>query len=230
MNRDSHFGSARGPSARSLEKGDAEENADNPPLVLVDPVKCRLNLTFDGLTANPNGCETNHDARDEQCVELLWSHFQVAHKKAHDVGARHQEHSKPAGAHGGALCPFVDAGHLAHLGFSPSQCSFAKDTACEIESGAGGQDAEEANGEEGKSIDKRDRSKEVSVTSTENQDEDGVIVDERGADIATDCSCGKKDGGDDHKEATHSENRSACRLFSGVASLLRFSESWRQAT
>jgi hypothetical protein len=57
-----------------------------------------------------------------------------------------------------------------------------------------------------------------------------VIVDEGGADIATDCSCGKEDGSDDHEEATHSENRSAYRLFSGVASLLRFSELWRQAT
>jgi hypothetical protein len=30
-----------------------------------------------------------------------------------------------------------------------------------------------------------------------------VIIDKGGADIATDCSCGKKDGSDDHEEATH---------------------------
>jgi hypothetical protein len=35
------------------------------------------------------------------------------------------------------------------------------------------------------------------------KDEDGVVVDEGGADIATDCSCGKEDGSDDHEEATH---------------------------
>jgi hypothetical protein len=57
-----------------------------------------------------------------------------------------------------------------------------------------------------------------------------VVVDESWADIATDCSCGKENGSDDQQEATHSENRSACRLFSGVASLLRFSELWHKAT
>jgi hypothetical protein len=50
-----------------------------------------------------------------------------------------------------------------------------------------------------------------------------VVVDEGGADIAADCSRGKKNGSDDHEEATHQENRSAHRLLSGVASLLRFS-------
>jgi hypothetical protein len=30
-----------------------------------------------------------------------------------------------------------------------------------------------------------------------------MVVDERGADIATDCSCGKEDGSDDQQEATH---------------------------
>jgi hypothetical protein len=57
-----------------------------------------------------------------------------------------------------------------------------------------------------------------------------VVVDKGGADIATDCSCGKEKRSDDHEEATHSENRSACRLLSGIASLLRFSELWHKAT
>jgi hypothetical protein len=57
-----------------------------------------------------------------------------------------------------------------------------------------------------------------------------VVVDESGPDVATDCSCGKEDGSDDHEEATHSDNRSTHRLFSGVGSLLRFSKLWRTAT
>ena len=203
MNRDSHFGSAWGPSARSLEKGDAEENSDNPPLVGVDPVQCGTNLTFEGLATEPEGGETNHDAWDEEGEELLRSHLQVAHKQTHDVGARHQEHSNPASSHGGAFCPPVDAGHFAHLGLGPSQGSFTKDATSEIESRTGGQDAEEADGEERQGINKRHRTKEVSVSGTENQDVDGVVVNERGADIATDCSCGKEDGSDDHEETTH---------------------------
>jgi hypothetical protein len=222
--------SAWGPSARSLEKGDAEENSDNPPLVLVNPVKNRANLVFECLTPEPDSGESNHDARDEQREELLWSHFQVADKKTHDVGARHQKHGKPAGSHGGALGPFIDTGHFAHLGFGPSQCPLAKDATCEIQGGTGGQDAEEANGEKGEWVNEWHRTKEVSVSGTEEKNEDGVVVDESWADIATDCSCGKENGSDDQQEATHSENRSACRLFSGVASLLRFSELWHKAT
>ena len=65
MNSDSHLWSAWGPSARSLEKGDTEENSDNPPLVLVNPVKNRANLVFEGLASEPDSGESNHDAGDE---------------------------------------------------------------------------------------------------------------------------------------------------------------------
>ena len=199
----SHLWSAGGPSTRGLEKGDAEENSDNPPLVLVDPVEYGTNLVFDSLAAEPDGSQTDHDAGNEKSKELLWSHLQVADKKAHDVGARHQENGEPACAHGGSLCPVVDAGHFAHLRLCPSQGSFTKDAACEIEGRASSQDAEEANAEVGESVDERYGTKEVSVSGTEDEDEDGVVIDEGGADIATDCSCGKEDGSDDHEEATH---------------------------
>ena len=199
----SHLWSAGGPSTRGLEKGDAKENSNNPPLVLVDPVEYGTNLVFDSLAAEPDGGETDHDARNEKSEELLWSHLQVAHKKAHDVGARHQENGEPACTHGGSLCPVIDAGHFAHLRFRPSQGSFTKDATREIEGRTSGQDAEEANAEEGESVDERHRSEEISVSGAENEDEDGMVVDEGGADIATDCSCGKEDGSDDHEEATH---------------------------
>ena len=71
----SHLGCARGPSTRGLEKGDAKENSDNPPLVLVDPVEYSTNLVFDSLAAEPDGSETDHDARNEKSEELLRSHL-----------------------------------------------------------------------------------------------------------------------------------------------------------
>ena len=195
--RGSHPGGARGPSTRGLEKGDAKENSDDPPLVLVNPVEYGANLIFQGLAAEPNGRQTNHDAGDEEGEELLRSHLQVADEKTHDVGTWHQEHSEPASTHGGAFCPLVNARHFAHLGFRPSQGALTKDAACEIQSRARGQDAEEADAKEREGVDERNGSKEVSVSGTEDEDEDGVVVDECGADIATDCSCGEEDGSDD---------------------------------
>jgi hypothetical protein len=79
------------------------------------------------------------------------------------------------------------------LGFSPSKSPFPKDSAREIQSRTRSQNSEEADAKEREGVDKRHRTEEVSVSGTEEENEDGVVVDECGADIATDCSCGKEE-------------------------------------
>lgn len=79
------FRCARRFPASGLEQGDSEENANDPPLVIVDETHHRTNLVFKCLAAVPKNGESCHDADSDQGDELAWRHAEVTNQETHDV-------------------------------------------------------------------------------------------------------------------------------------------------
>jgi hypothetical protein len=68
-----------------LKERESKKSADNPPLILVNPVEGRSNLAFKRFASEPKDDKTENNARGDGCYEFTRFELQVAEEKTHNV-------------------------------------------------------------------------------------------------------------------------------------------------
>jgi hypothetical protein len=68
-----------------LKERESKKSTDNPPLVLVNPVKGRSNLAFKRFASVPKDDETENNARGNGCYEFTRIELEMAEEKTHNV-------------------------------------------------------------------------------------------------------------------------------------------------
>ncbi len=68
-----------------MKECESKKSADNPPLVLVNPVEGRSNLALKRFASVPKDDEAKDNARGDGCYEFARFEFEMAEEETHYV-------------------------------------------------------------------------------------------------------------------------------------------------